>query len=246
MYRIPLLLICFLLFKNIGSAQTQTQSSKNQQQQQQQPVADINLRVYQQSIGIADYATAISAVHYLLASDPAKYASWADTLSLLYLQSGAYRQSYIISQELIGSKGYSDLRMEIKAISAKELQQTVEAIDAYSTLFSKTGKPAYGFEELQLEYAIRRLGESIATGNKLLQAGANDSSKITIAKLDGKTAQQVSFKAAVENIMGLAYLDLKDKDNAVASFNVALKENPDFEQAKNNLNVANSLASDKK
>ncbi len=241
MIRILSILAGFLLLSNISNAQTAAP------QKNAVPVADINLRVYQQSAGIADYTTAISAVHYLIASDPAKYASWVDTLSLLYLQSGAYRQSYIIAQQLLTNKGYTDLRMEIKAISAKSLQQPVEAIDAYSTLYNKTAKTVYGFEELQLEYGIRRIAESIATGNKLLQSlPVNDSSKVTVVKLDGKTAQQVSLRAAVENIIGLAYIDVKDKDNAVISFNAALKENPDFEQAKNNLNVATALSADKK
>ncbi len=208
---------------------------------------NINLKVYQQAVGLGDYATAVHAVHYLIAGDPVKYANWVDTLAVLYLQEGAYQQAYIISNQQVATKGYTEMRMQVKAISAKNLQQPVEAIDAYKILFDKTARPGYGFEELQLEYGIRRLGETVATGNKLLQViPAGDSTIVTMAKMDGKTAQQVTLKAAVHNLLGLAYIDLKDKDDAVAQLNEALKETPDFEQAKNNLTVANAVVAEKK
>jgi tetratricopeptide (TPR) repeat protein len=211
------------------------------------PPANINLQVYHQGMMLGDYGTAIHAIHYLIASDPSKYGNWQDTLALLYLQTNAYQQAYILSNGLLNSNGYTEMRMAIKATAAKNLQQPVEAITDFTELYNKTNNLSYGFEELQLGYAIRRLAETIVTGNKLMQAiPANDSSKINIAKLDGKTSQQVSFKSAVENIMGLAYIDLKEKDNAVASFTAALKDTPDFEQAKNNLSVATALATDKK
>jgi tetratricopeptide (TPR) repeat protein len=227
-------------------ANAQSGAKQATQVPQSAPV-NINLQVYHQGLLLGDYGTAIHAIHYLIASDPSKYANWQDTLALLYLQTNAYQQAYILSNGLLNSEGYTEMRTAIRATAAKNLQQPVEAITDFSTLYGKTNNPGYGFEELQLEYGIRRLAETIATGNKLLHAvPANDSSKINIAKLDGKTSQPVSFKSAVENIVGLAYLDLKDKDNAVANFTAALKDTPDFEQAKNNLSVANALAAEKK
>lgn len=230
--------ICFTF---LSHAQTNTKTNT------QSPDVNINLNVYHQSIFLGDYTTAINAVHYIIASDPVKNANWQDTLALLYLQSSAFQQAYIIASGLESSGGYSPLRTEIKAIAAKNLQQPIEAITNYSLLFSKTKNPSYGFEQLQLEYSIRRVAETINTGNNLLQLlPPNDSSKVTVVKLDGKTAQQVTLKAAIENIMGLAYIDLKNKANAVAILQAALKENPDFEQAKNNLSVANALGDEKK
>lgn len=205
--------------------------------------ANINLQVYRQSISLGDYNTAINALHYLLATDPVKYANFQDTLALVYLQNNNIRQGYLISDALLKNRGYSDMRLEIKAICAKGLQQPVEAINAYATLFSNTKNPSFGFEELQLQYSIRRLAETIVTGNALLQSlSVKDSSRINILRADGKTVQQVSLKAAVNNIIGLAYIDLKNKSNAILSLDAALKENPDFEQAKNNKLIALALA----
>jgi tetratricopeptide (TPR) repeat protein len=238
------LLFALLLIGICAAAQT---SAKAATQTEAKPPANINLSVYNQAMSIGDYITAISAVHYLIAGDPAKYNTWQDTLALLYLQTNAFQQAYILANGLINNAGYTEMRTAIKATAAKNLQQSVEAISDYTTLYNKTNNQVYGFEELRLEYSIKRLAETIATGSKLLKAiPANDSSRVNMAKLDGKTVQVVSFKAVVENIMGLAYIDLKDKDSAVASFTAALKDTPDFEQAKNNLSVATSLSEDKK
>ncbi len=197
---------------------------------------NIHLSVYRQAIALGDVPLAINTVHYLIASDPAKYGAWQDTLNYLYLQNSAYQQSYLLSSALINSRGYTDMRMEIKAISAKALQQPAEAISDYATLYGKTLNPAFGFEQLQLQYSIRRLAETIATGNSLLKAApAAKNDTVTVMKADNKSVQKITFKAAVCNLMGLAYTDLKDKPNAMAQFEAAIKESPDFELAKNNL-----------
>ncbi len=230
--------LCFLTIATYGYTQPSSKSIINNTD------TSINHRVYEQSVELNDFNTAIYAVHYLIAGDPVKYANWQDTLALLYMQINAFQQAYILSDALLTNRGYTSLRMEIKAVSAKGLQQPIQAIDAYTTLFTKTHNPVYGFEEMQLQYAIRRLAETVATGNSLLQSiPANDSTRVNVLKLDGKTPQQVTLRAATANVLGLAFIDLKDKTNAVAQFEVALKENPDFEQAKNNMNVAKSLGS---
>lgn len=204
--------------------------------------ATVHLTVYRHSLAIGDVGTAISSLHYLIASDTLKYAHWQDTLALLYVQGNAYQQAFLLADALLATSGYTDLRMEIKAISAKALQQTTEAITAYGVLYNKTRNPAYGFEQLQLQYAIRRLSETLVTGNSLLQnITAAQNGNVAVVKPDGKSIQNVSLRAAISNIVGLAYIDMKDKTNAMAQFETALKESPDFELAKTNLTVAKAI-----
>lgn len=208
---------------------------------------NIHLKVFRQSAALGDLTLAITSLHYLIASDPVKYATWQDTLSLLYLQSNSYQQAYVLADALLKGKGYTDLRMEIKAISAKGLQQPAEAITDYAALYDKTKNPAFGFEQLQLQYGIRRLAETIVTGNTLLQSlSTTKSDTVVVMKADSKSVQKVTFKAAICNIMGLAYVDLKDKTNAMTQFEIALKESPDFEIAKNNMATAKAITEEAK
>ncbi len=211
-------------------------------QQSASPEA-VQLRVYNNALSLQDLGTAVQALHYLIAADSVKYGKYADTLAILYTQLGAYQPAYVLASRLLEQKGYSEWRMQVKAVSAKNLNAPIDAINAYSELFNKTNKPVYGMELLQLEYAIRRLGEAVGTGNKLLQVlPANDSTKVRMARLNQNAMQWVPMRASIHNILGLSYLDLQDKTNAVLQFEAALKEDPEFDQAKNNLNVAKSVS----
>jgi len=228
--------ICCLAALTCAAFSTNAQTTTKPKQLKEDD--NINIRVFHQSMSLGDVNMAISAVHYLLASDFVKYAQWQDTLALLYLQHNDFQQAYLLADALVTKFGYTNQRMEVKAMCAKALQQPVDAISAYSQLYSKTHEAVFGLEQLQLEYSIHRLTESLVTANSLLQLTTTDKAdKITVAKADGKTTQQVSLKAVVSNIMGLAYNDLKDKTNAAASFEKALKENPEFELAKLNLDA---------
>lgn len=205
----------------------------------------VQLKVFHNALSINDLGTAIQSLHYIIAADSVKYGNYEDTLAILYTQINAFTPAYILANRLLSQKGYTEIRMQIKGLAAKNMNEPIEAINAYSDLFTRTKNPVYGMEELQLEYGIRRIGESVVTGNKVLAAiMPNDSTQVRMAKLQEKTMQLVSLRAAVHNILGLAYLDLKDKKNAVSNFEAALKESPDFDQAKNNLNVANAMAAD--
>ena len=205
----------------------------------------VHFKVYNNALSMNDIGTAIQSLHFIIASDSVKYGNYEDTLAILYTQINAFTPAYILANRLLSQKGYTEIRMQIKGLAAKNMNEPIEAINAYSDLFTRTRNPVYGMEELQLEYGIRRIGESVVTGNKVLAAiMPNDSTQVRMAKLQEKTMQLVSLRAAVHNILGLAYLDLKDKKNAISNFEAALKESPDFDQAKNNLNVANAMAAD--
>lgn len=202
----------------------------------------VQFKVYRNALALQDFGTAIQALHYIIAGDSVKYGKYEDTLAILYTQVNAFSPAYILSNRLLAQYGYSELRMQIKALAAKNLNEPVEAINAYAELFTRTKNPVYGLEQLQLEYAIRRIGEAIGTGNKLLAIiPVNDSTQVRMARLEQKGMQWVSMRAAIHNILGMSYLDLQDKKNALSQFEDALKEAPDFDQAKNNLNVAHAV-----
>jgi len=206
--------------------------------------AALHYKIYQQALSLNDFGTAIQSLHYLVAMDSVKYGNYEDTLAILYTQINAFSPAYILANRLLTQKGYSEIRLQIKGIAAKNMSLPIEAINAFNELFNRTNNPAYGMELLQMEYGIRRIGESIVTGNKVLNAlPLNDSSQVNMPRLQNQSIQSVSMRAAVHNILGLAYLDLQDKKSAVSHFEEALKYTPDFEQAKNNLAVANAMVS---
>lgn len=202
--------------------------------QPERDTADFN--VYHQSLSISDYSTAIIAVYYLSNHDPAKYNQWLDTLDYLFFKNHFYEQSFKLSDTLLVQKGITDLRLEIRGASAKALGDTVNALMAYTLLFNKSKKPIYGFKEMQLEYEMKRMNETITTGNNMgiVIGSTKDSSRINILG-DNGNVQKIFISAATANIMGLAYEALQEKNMAIEEFNAALKLNPEFVQANNNL-----------
>lgn len=203
---------------------------------------DAHLAVYRNAMSLQDYPTAISALHYIIAANPTG-APYADTLALVYAQTGQFVQAGKLADVQLAIKGYSDLRMEVKALANRQLNNSVKSIDAYGVLFEKTKRPDFGFEKLKLEYDIKRIAEAAFTAEQVLKlVPATDSSQLQVPVLDGKKLQTVSFRAGLLNLQGLILLELKKTDTALAAFTEALKLNPDFEQAKNNLSVANAVA----
>lgn len=222
--------ICFtaaaLFFTNSVFAQSAKPAIKPSSAQ------SIHVKVYEQAKALADFPTAIQAAHYVLAEAPERNASWKDSLALLYYQSGAYLQCYTLTNQLLQSGQLTELRLEMQGACAKQLGQALEGINAYSRLFEKTKNAYYGFEQLQLEYSIRRLAEAVVTGNKVLNAiDAKDSTQISVLRKDGKTPQQVSVKAATHYTLALSYSDLKQDENAAAAAAAALADAPAFELA---------------
>lgn len=196
------------------------------------PVKNLHEKVYTQAKALADYPTAIQAVHYLIAESGDAPTRWNDSLGLLYFQSGGYIQSYSLAEKMLQQGPATDLRLEIKAASARRLDQPLAAIDGYSQLFARTKNAYYGFEQLQLEYGVRRLAEAVLTAGKVLQAaGTTDSTKVSVARRDGKTAQQVSLRAATLFTQAMAFFDLRQEANAAEALQQALAAEPAYEQA---------------
>lgn len=196
------------------------------------PVKSLHEKVYVQAKALADFPTAIQAVHYLLAESGDAHSRWNDSLALLYLQSGANIQAYSLAEKMLQQGAPTDLRLEMKGAAARRLNQPLEAIQAYGQLFGRTKNAYYGFEQLQLEYGVRRLAEAVLTADNVLEAiAATDSTQVAVARRDGKTSQEVSLRAATLFVQAMAYNDLRQQQNATKALNQVLALAPAYEQA---------------
>ena len=195
-----------------------------------------HLAVYKKTRAIGDNSTAIHSLHYLLATEP-KASNYADTLAYLYLDAGAYPQAYRLAESILRDNTNDNLALEIKALSAIQLQDPVVGLESYSTLYDRTAQISYGFRKLQLQYGLRRLGESVTTAEQLLtKLSAQDKTEIAVEKADNKSSQKVALKAGILYLQGLSLEALKEKDKAITALRTALQINPDYEMAKQKLN----------
>lgn len=191
---------------------------------------DKDVVVYKNAVSLGDLEAATYALHNIIAANP-NGAIYKDTLAFVYLQRGYYRQAQVLTKTLYQEKE-NDTRSEILAICAKQLGQPTEAIDLYKKLFSTTKNNNYAFEQLQLEYSIKRLAEAKLTSEVLLLAlPSDDKTKLTVPKLDNKTVQEVSLKAGIYYLLGSIYFDMNDKVQAQQQFEKAIQIQPDYELA---------------
>ncbi|OLY93438.1 hypothetical protein SAMN05444008_107262 [Cnuella takakiae] len=221
-----------LLLKTVLAAAFSIAGIASMAQAPKTPAKSLHEKVYFQAKALADFPTAIQSVHYLVAETGEATSRWNDSLALLYFQSGAYIQSYTLAEKMLQQGPATDLRLEMKAASARRLDQPLAAIDGYSQLFSRTNNAYYGFEQLQLEYGIRRLAEAVVTATKVLKAaGTADSTRVSVPRRDGKQVQEVSLVAAARFTQALAFYDLHQETNAADALKEALAAAPAYELA---------------
>lgn len=191
---------------------------------------DKDVVVYKNALSLGDLETATYALHNIIAANP-NGSIYKDTLALVYLERSYYVQAQLLTKTL-NQERENDTRTEILAICAKKLGQTTDAIDLYKKLFSISKNKNYLFEQVQLEYQIKRLEEAKLSAEKLLDLiKPDDKISLNVTKLDNKTIQQITLKAGVHYLLGNIFLDLKDTTNAKLQLEKAVNLNQDYELA---------------
>ncbi len=194
--------------------------------------AIVQEKVVRQALRYADYSTAATALHQLLALQ-GEGSSWRDTLLLVYAQSGAWGSAHLLATELRGERPEDDVVLEIDALALKQLGATREAIVAYELLFFRTKRALHGYELANLQHRIKRLAEAEATLSQML---AGDIKEEDIAVFPTATGgqQRVPLKAAALNLRGLVAYDMKQNEAALGYFRQALEISADFATARQN------------
>ena len=80
-----------------------------------------HLAVYEKSKALSDAATAITSLSYLLVENPTKYAAYADTLAMVYQNTGNYIQCANLVNELLKKDPEKESLLAMMALSLKHL-----------------------------------------------------------------------------------------------------------------------------
>ncbi|MBC3795277.1 tetratricopeptide repeat protein [Spirosoma utsteinense] len=127
-----------------------------------------HLMVFEQARQLGDVNTAIMSLHQLLIADKEKYASYTDTLALLYFDARNYAVCNTLCTLLLAKKPDKTVLMELKAASLRQLGQAVESADLYGQLFTKTKNRMVGVELMQLQLGLKRLNECLQTTDRVI------------------------------------------------------------------------------
>jgi len=192
--------------------------------------------VYRNAERIGDPEVAKNALYQIIAKTgncPACY----DTLAHIYYVTGAYAQSSAAA-ELAGSDKGNKPLLELKAYSSRNSGDLKSALGFFERLEKEYPGPEYAYQQAAIQFNMERYGECIMTCSGIINDSSSTGKKIVITYESGK-AQEVSYEAAAYNLRGVAFLTTKNKTKATSDFENALKLEPEFVLAKNNLENTN-------
>ncbi len=197
-----------------------------------------HIKVFKQAAGSSDLTTAITALSYYIADQGAN-SVYEDTLAMLYLQQNSYVQCYYWADKRLKVKPEDLALMEMKAICLDKLNQPKEAIAIYERLYAKTKSPYHAYTLMELQYAIKRLAECLATSGSTEKLEFKPD--LTMTYNAGEQMGRTYLRAGIYNITGLALYDLDRKAESKQYFQKALALDSNFVLAKQNLEALKAI-----
>lgn len=197
----------------------------------------INARKYALARQFGDANVAIGVIYDELARDPENY-DLMDSLATLYFQSRAYGQSLSLARIILTKRPADNRMLELLAISQQNIGQVKEALATYEDLYLRTKSIYHLYQVCVLQYQLTRLAECAGTLNQLIGHKEAEEARVFVP-VNQQQGQNILVKAAAYNILGVLQRDQSQLPAAKQSFEAALKLEPEFLLAKNNLEQVN-------
>ncbi len=198
-----------------------------------QIIVDHYARKYAVAQRWGDYDVAKDALYDLIAEFPGN-DSLIFTLAYFYYENQKHASCAVVCNDLLARNAKNTAALELSAISYENLGIKEKALQSYESLFLLTSNNSTLYKMASLQYDLKRYGESLTNADILLSKPQSDSLKVIFN--DAKNnSQEHPLKAAIFNLKGLSYKAQGDNASARKSFEEALKIDPAFEAAKQNL-----------
>lgn len=182
---------------------------------------------------IGDPSVATLSMYKLIALEGAN-STYKDSLAYVYFSSRRYAPCFMMSSEVLKRDPNHEEMLEMKAVSLESLGAYEKAVDTYKQLFAKTNNNLHGYNLAKLQYSTKKYDESLKTLQKVEKLNDSGKFKVTFSINQNHTLQ-VELLAAIYYLKGLDAIELNQKPMAKVSFEKAIKIQPDFILAKDNL-----------
>lgn len=180
-----------------------------------------------------DYDVAKDALYDLIAEYPGN-DSLVFSLAYFYYENQKYASCAVVCNDLLARNNKNAAALELSAFSYENLNIKDRALQSYESLFLMTNSNSTLYKMASLQYDLKRYGESLTNSDILLGKPQADSLKVVFNDA-GNNPKEYPLKAALHNLKGLSYKAQGDTAKARKSFEDALKIDPAFEAAKQNL-----------
>ena len=180
-----------------------------------------------------DQAVAINSLYALIVLE-GENSTYKDSLAYSYFSSRNYAPCFMITSEVLNRDPNHIDMMEMNGISLESLGALEKAAEVYSKLLESSNNNYHAYTIANLNYRMKKYDEALA--GILKAESLNDEGKFKVTfSINQSHTQQVELLAAIPYLKGLIELELKNKDAAKISFAKAVKIQPDFVLAKENL-----------
>lgn len=199
---------------------------------------DSEYLAYRTALKYGDLPVARNAVMDLIIKYPDK-TQWKDTLLAIYGAMGMYEQAILLGEEIIQTKANDTNTLRIVAVSYENLGVLNKAIEYYDKVLALRNDLFFRYKLAICQYGLKRNAESMANVDKIIGDKSVGDQKVNISYESGN--QDVPMLAAALNLGGIIFIDEHKYPEAKFYFESALKLEPNFMLAQNNLQVVMGL-----
>lgn len=194
--------------------------------------------LYKKAMTLGDFTVARTAILQLMVKYPTKL-EWKDTLVSIYGMMGMFEQAVLLGEEILKSKQNDTNTLKIVAISYENLGALAKAIEYYDKVLVISDDILIRYKLSVCQYGLKRYGEATTNVQKILEDKRATTDKITINYEN--SSQEISLLAAALNVAGIILTDGGKNEDAKLYFENALKLEPNFVLAQNNLKAVTSI-----
>ncbi len=221
MMRYGIVLSLFFAFLSVNAQSTKSEAIALEKQ------------IVKMAKNVGDPNVATLSMYKLIALE-GENSTYKDSLAYVYFSSRRYAPCFMLATEVLKRDPNHKEMLELKAVSLESLGALDKAAEAYKQLFAKTNNNFHGYNLAKLQYSTKKYDESLKTLQKVEKLNDSGKFKVTFS-INQNHTMQVELLAAIYYLKGLDAIELNQKPLAKASFEKAIKIQPDFILAKDNL-----------
>ncbi|MFI5221978.1 MAG: hypothetical protein ACHQK8_06620 [Bacteroidia bacterium] len=194
---------------------------------------EVYKKLYEKSMSMKDYSTAIMAVQMILLED-SSMASYQDSLPELYAAVNNVEAVSKTIDPVLKRHPKDEKFIQIKSVVQQEQGDYEGVMNSYSTLYELTHKLSYLYQIGTMSFQMGKLDEATKIVDEILSKapGSKDSLDIFVSE---QQKQKVPILAAALNFKGYIFAQKRNLPEAKKYFESALKVFPDFVMAKRNI-----------
>lgn len=190
-------------------------------------------KLYEKSMDIKDYSTAIMAIQMMLLEDSTQFA-YQDSLPELYAAVNNVEAVAKTIDPVLKRHPKEERFLQIKSIVQQEHGDFEGVLNTYNSLYETTKKLSYLYQIGTLQFQSGNMDEASKIVEELLIKAPESKDSLDIF-VSEQQKQKVPIMAATLNFKGYIFAQKRNMPEAKKYFEAAIKSFPDFVMAKRNL-----------